>query len=349
MRARSLDLPQPQPSHQAPPPLQQALPSHAAMEQAAGWFSLLQSGASTGADRARWQDWLASADENRAAWAFVERVSGRFQPVKADPSPRHAADALQTAARRLARRRTVLGLAAVAGLGGLTAWTLGTRTSALDAVLVWGADYRTRTGEQRDVRLADGSRVWLGSDSAFDYEDRADLRRVRLRNGEIFIETAGDSARPFLVDTAQGRLLALGTRFNVRLDDTQGTRLAVFEGAVKVTLADDTGSVVVGAGQQVRLTARQLEPVLAADPAREAWPRGILLAQDITLQAVVAELARHTRGHLAVAPDVAGLAVLGSFPLNDVDGALTMLQQALPIQVRRPLPWWTTIEARPRP
>ncbi|OZI32548.1 iron dicitrate transport regulator FecR [Bordetella genomosp. 10] len=326
------------------------------MEQAAAWFSLLHSGTVIDADRARWQGWLASSEDHRAAWAVVERVSQRFRSLQADASPRQAADALQLANRRLARRRVVLGVAAIAGAGSALGWTLWRQPGAVDALLAWAADYRTGTGERHEVRLADGTRVWLGSASAFDQNYGASLRRLRLRAGEILIQTAAEAARPFVVDTAQGRMRALGTRFNVRLDGEGGTLLAVYEGAVQITLAASAGraaagsaaagNATIGAGQQVRFTADRLEAIVPADPAREVWSRGVLLAQDIPLGQVVAELSRYRHGHMAVAPDVAGLPVLGSYPLDDVDGALAMLQKSLPIRIRRPLPWWTTIEAR---
>lgn len=321
-------------------------PSHEAMEQAATWFSLLQSGTATEADRGRWAHWLAGAEERRAAWAFVERVSQRFQPLQADAAPRRAADVLQAASLRRARRRAVWGVAAVAGAGGLLSWAGWQQPGAIDGLMAWGADFRTATGERREVRLPDGSQVWLASASAFDQAYRPELRRLRLRAGEVLVRTAAEAGRPFVVDTAQGRLRALGTRFNVRLDDTGGTQLAVYEGTVQVSPASGTAGAVVGPGRQLRFTADRVEALTPADPAREAWSRGVLLAQDLPLRDVVAELARYRHGHLSLAPAVAPLPVLGSYPLDDVDGALDMLEQALPIRVRRALPWWTSIDAR---
>jgi len=324
-------------------------PGHEAMEQAASWFSLLQSGTATDADRARWQAWLASGEESRAAWAFVERIGQRFAPLQAGAAPRMAADALDTANKRLSKRRSLLlGMTAMASSGGLLGWAMWRQAGWFDPLLAHLADHHTATGERRDVVLADGTQVWLASATAFDQDYQKDLRRLRLGAGEILIQTAADRARPFVVDTAHGRMRALGTRFNVRLDDEGGTLLAVYEGAVELTLADGAGSTVVEARQQIRFTADRLEGKVAADPAREVWARGILLAQDMPLARVAAELGRYRRGHIAVAPEVAGLTVLGSYPLDDFEGTLSMLQQTLPIHVRRPLPWWTTIEARAR-
>ncbi len=325
------------------------MPSHEAMEQAAAWFSLLQSEAATDTDRARWQDWLASGADQRAAWAFVERISQRFQPLQTGTIPRLAADALQASASNRRSRRSVLTIAAMAGAGGLLGWATWRQPGAMEALLAWGADYRTATGERREVRLTDGTQVWLASASAFNQDYDASLRRLRLRSGEILIQTAAEADdRPFVVDTPQGRMQALGTRFNVRLDENGHTQLAVYQGAVQVMLASSTASTIVSAGNQLRFNARYLDAPAPVDPARQAWARGILLAQDIPLGQVAAELARYQHGHIAVAPEVANLTILGSYPLDDVDGTLDMLQKTLPIQVRRPLPWWTTIEARAR-
>ncbi|WP_238947478.1 FecR domain-containing protein [Vandammella animalimorsus] len=334
----------------SPPPQQ-------AMQQAAQWFALLQSGQASAAERARWQAWLDGAPEHRAAWGFVERVSQRFQPLRHEAASRLAADALQTASARLARRRTLLGVAAVAGTGGLLGWAVWRQQpGALDAVLAWAADHRSATGQRRDIRLADGSQIWLASATALDEDVRADLRRLRLRSGEILVQTAADAAgRPFVVDTAHGRMRALGTRFNVRLEDGEGdegseggsrTQLAVYEGAVQITLAESGQQATLHAGQQVRFSARRLHAPAAADPARQAWAQGVLLAQGIPLGQVIAELARYRRGHIAIAPAAAGLQVLGSYPLDDVDTALAMLQRALPIRITQPLPWWTRVERR---
>ncbi len=330
------------------PQMQAAMSSHEAMEQAAEWFSLLRSGTASEVDKVRWQEWLNASEDRRVAWDYVERVSRRFEPLRTEASSRIAATALQTASHRLSRRGVILGAVATVGLGGLLGWNIWRQPHFFTDLLAGPADYKNATGQIREIVLSDGTHVWLGSDSGFDLNFDASLRRLHLLSGEILIQTAGDAVRPFVVDTIHGRMRALGTRFNVRLDDRNSTQLSVFEGAVRVNPADTTGSTTIGAGQQLRFTANHLEPVVAADSAREAWSRGVLLARDIPLGEVIAELSRYRHGHLGVSPEVALLPVLGSYPLDDVDGALSMLQKALPIRVRQVLPWWTTVEARTR-
>lgn len=320
---------------------------HRAKEDAAEWFALLRSGEATEADQARWAAWLAASGAHRTAWSYVERISRRVAPIQASSDPRAAVAVLQSAHGHLPRRRQVLlGLAAVGGTG-LLSWATWRYTPLPTTAMGWMAGHRTGVGETTASVLADGTRAWLGSASAFNEDFSASLRRLHLVAGEVFIDTAADAARPFVVDTAQGRLRALGTRFNVRLGHGQ-TTVSVFEGAVEVRPTDghDAAVMVVRAGQQARFNRFSVEDLAGADPAREAWIQGLLIAQDMPLAQVVAELARYRHGHLGVAPDVAGLRVYGSFPLDDTDRALAMLARALPIQVRQPLPWWRSIEAR---
>ena len=70
--------------------------------------------------------------------------------------------------------------------------------------------------------------------------------------------------------------------------------------------------------------------------------------RDIPLSEVLRELARYQTGHLGASAEVADIRVLGSYPLAQPERALAMLEAALPIRVQRSLPWWTTVQARPR-
>lgn len=317
-------------------------PPHAAMEQAAEWFALLSSGAATAQEQTAWRRWLDDHPDHRHAWAFVERVSQRFAPLKTSPDPRVAASALERA--RILRKPRRRALAALAGLGllGCSAWRI---PLLRDTALSLAADYRNPIGAARLVQLPDGTQVWLNTASALNVNYGADLRRLTLVTGEILVDTARDE-RPLVVDTRQGRLRALGTRFTVR-QDGETHLLAVYAGAVEVRPAAGVPAVVVPAGRQVRVHHDGVSDDMPADPAREAWTRGILLARDIPLSDVVAELGRYRLGHLSLDPAVAGLRVYGGFPLQDGDQALALLAQVLPIRVRHPMPWWTSIDARP--
>lgn len=86
---------------------------------------------------------------------------------------------------------------------------------------------------------------------------------------------------------------------------------------------------------------------IPAHPDADARTRGLLIADQMRLDLLVAELSRYRRGHLGVAPKIAGLPVDGVFPLRNADAALAMLEDSLPVRVQRPLPRYTMLEAAP--
>lgn len=316
------------------------------LQQAAEWFALLESGGATERDRARWRAWCEAGPAQLSAWQRVEAVRRQFAPLASD-GERKAADAALALAARLRSRRQSLKQLTLVGTGSAIAWLAAPQWPVSTLLAGWRADLRTGTGtgDTRAIALADGTRVWLNNRTALDTRYDAARRRLLLHGGEIFIETAHDD-RPFIVETGNWALRALGTRFNVRALADEGVRLDVFEGAVAVRLPGATEeTAVVAAGRRVHLGNGGPAAPLASDPAREAWVHGVLLADDLPLADFAAELARYRHGHLAVAPEVAALRVVGAYPLNDPDRALAMLEAALPVRVRTVLPWWVSIEA----
>ncbi|HEY0294551.1 MAG TPA: FecR domain-containing protein [Bordetella sp.] len=318
---------------------------YASLEEAAGWYATLHAAGSTDEQRQAWAQWLEQRPEHRRAWRHVEAVSRRFEPMRTDGQREAAAAAVEVAMRGAMDRRLVLrGLAALAGTGWL-GWLGWRHTNLPSLVTAWRSDYSTGVGEQRDLVLDDGTRVWLNTGSALDVAYDGSQRLLTLAMGEILIDTAQDGQhRPFLVQTRFGRMQALGTRFTVR-QNPDSTLLVVFEGRVQIrNAAGDTQ--VVSAGQQRQFSASTIAAPGTADPARGAWTRGVVLAENIPLETLIAELGRYQHGHLGVAPDVAKLRVVGRYPIDDPERALAMLENNFPVRVHRTLPWWITVEAR---
>ncbi len=316
-------------------------PDHAILQQAAHWYAELSAEAADEGTRAAWLQWHGQSEMHRQAWLYVERISQRFAPLQGDGEL--TLQTLKGARRAQQSRRQALRTLAVLCGGSLLGWAGWRGTPLPGLVASWRADYRSATGEVREFTLDDGSRVWLNSASALGVDLQADLRLLRLVAGEVLIDTHHDS-RPFVITTAEGRLRALGTRFSVQQQEGR-TRLNVFEGAVEVRNA--SGELrVAQAGEQLAFDAQAIGTLQPASQGRQSWSQGILLASDMPLSAFVEELASHRHGHLGVAPSVAHLRVTGTFPLHDSDQALAMLEDVLPIRIRRTLPWWQSVEAR---
>jgi transmembrane sensor len=323
--------------------------AHEAMAQAAEWYALLISGEATAADQASWQSWLDADPDHRRAWGYVESVSQRvLAPLQQTADPRVTSDNLWAANDRLLKRRRALARVVARGVAftgaGLLGWGVSQRDSVGRLVERMAADHRTGVGDIRQVILSDGTSVWLNTASALNVDYQPALRRLHLAAGEMLVTTAADPLRPLVVDTAQGRMRALGTRFAVRQEEDQ-TLLAVYHGKVAIQTAGSGATVVLAAGQQTVFDRETVRRPVPADPARQAWSQGQLIAWDMALKDVVAELRRYHRGHLGVAPELAERRVFGTYPLRDVPATLSMLADATHARLRSPLPWWTSIEA----
>ena len=318
------------------------------LQQAAEWFAVLGSPTASAADRRGWQDWCDADEQHRTAWQRVEAISAAFGRLPT-ADPRDRADArrvLDAASRRQASRRRTARLLVVLGGTGALGWAVVERHRWAP----WQGEHRTATGERRELALADGGQLWLNTDSAIDVDYEPGWRRIRLHRGEILIRTAVDAAeppRPFLVETTEGRIRAIGTRFSVRQQDGT-TRVSVFEGSVELRpRRGEATPRIVAAGQQSTMTTAATSPIDAADSARQAWSRGLLLAENARLADVVADLSRHRPGYLGCTAAVADLRLVGAYDLGDTDRVLAALEATLPVRVRRILPWWVVVDARP--
>lgn len=315
---------------------------HATLESAADWFARLQESPNDAELHAQWRRWMDQGETQRLAWSYIERISQRFAGIQQQgPAAHRTLATLRTG--KQTRRRLLSQFSVLAGAG-LFGW-LGWRANPIDSLHAWRAQYRTAVGERRSERLSDGTQVWLNSDSALDVRFDDAHRELLLYAGEVLIETGHGDSRPFQVRTPAGLLQPLGTRFSVR-ELGPRTQLSVYQGAVRTTLQDTGASLILQAGQGVVFDAREAGAITRAESRREAWSRGLLLAEDMPLDEFITELGGYRRGHLGVDPAVAHLRVMGSFPLADTDQALAQLEEALPVQVQRRFDWWVTVVPR---
>jgi len=297
------------------------------LNEAAEWLMRLSESEVSDADRAAFEHWRTSSPERYRAWTRAELLLsklGGLPPALAMSALDRPANPGRRAA--LGKLATLFALAPLAWGG----WKLNERQQ-------WSADYRAAIGERRELTLADGSRITLNTDTAIDVSFDSRERLLRLRRGEILVQTAPDqasSARPFLVDTAEGRMQALGTRFSVR-ESAGRTHLAVLEGAVKVQLKDNrrTGRLVVAAGQRTGFSALAFDGLAPADTSVPAWTHGMLMADNMRLADFLEELARHRSGIVRCDPAIADLRISGAFPVSDTRRTLNMLAQTYPLNV----------------
>ena len=193
------------------------------------------------------------------------------------------------------------------------------------------ADLRSPTGQWHTHILADGSRLTLGSNSAVNVHFSAGERHVELVRGDILVDVAKDAQRPFIVDSNQAAIRALGTRFTVRRDGG-ATIVCMLESKVSARVPQHPASIVQ-AGQRARITREGVGPLTAIDAAsvQQAWHAHQLVVDDQPLAEVLDELARHRPGQLHYdRAQIAGIRVAAVLPLDDTDKALQLLIDNFP-------------------
>ena len=166
----------------------------------------------------------------------------------------------------------------------------------------------TAKGETYQLRLPDGSLVYLNAASSLEYPVNFTAlkeRRVKL-TGEGYFEIAKDKAHPFIVKTDKQEVEVLGTHFNVNAyKDEGGDKTTLLEGSVKVSLlavpaAEELAAarsgrprndVVLKPGQQANvaddITVNQvkIENVMA-------WKNGYFMFNDESLENIMLKVSR---------------------------------------------------------
>lgn len=148
-------------------------------------------------------------------------------------------------------------------------------------------------GGRYHVTLSDGTSVWLNAGSRMSYPTgfSGGERRVKL-TGEAFFDVVPDQTCPFIVETGDGAVRVLGTRFNVKAyDDQPGSVTTLLMGSVEVFSGGRACVLVpgdqaeIGPGGQISL--RKVDAELYA-----SWVEGILYFNRTPLDQVLQTLGR---------------------------------------------------------
>lgn len=111
----------------------------------------------------------------------------------------------------------------------------------------------TPNGGEWQIRLPDGSTVWLNAASSIQYPlniAKAKQRVVKL-DGEAYFEVAKDKLHPFIVETDKQSVEVLGTHFNINsYHDEIVTKTTLLEGSVKVLHKSTNETEILKPGEQ---------------------------------------------------------------------------------------------------
>lgn len=151
----------------------------------------------------------------------------------------------------------------------------------------------TKAGGQYQVLLADGTRVWLNSESSLKYPIafRGSQRIVEL-TGEAYFEVAKNAAMPFIVKVNDMQVKVLGTHFNIMAYDNEAAaKTTLLEGSVKLSVGQINN--ILKPGQQGVVNKSGHIKVLDVDTDLAiAWKNGYFEFDRSNIQEIMAQLSR---------------------------------------------------------
>jgi transmembrane sensor len=289
--------------------------------EAAAWLVRLHADGRSLADEEAFRAWLESKSENVRAFDAVTTVWDvaeglRASPVVSQRSPRIP-------------RRTVL-----AGLGSLAAASAG--------FAVWeeayAGVYETAVGEQKRVRLSDGTEAFLDTDTRIRERFTQSVRAVELDRGMVDFRVKPDAHRPFVVEAAGQRIVADRTTFDVRRDGSRisivllegrASVLAVARIAPQRIVLEHGERAILGQNVPIHIDRPNLTPLTA-------WQNGQAIFESETLAAATAEMNRYSTLQLVVEdPVVARLRLSGVYRVGDNEAFARSVSQLLPVIIER--------------
>lgn len=274
------------------------------------WHAVPEHAAAFASTEAMWRSFGSLAD--RAEMELLARQV--FTDTSHQPSP-------------MARRMFIAASVATVVAGGALFYTAERAEPTVT--------YATGAGERRSFDLTDGSVLMLNvaTEVELRFSDRG--RHVRLRRGEALFKVAHDKTRPFKVATADGEVVALGTRFQVRNDDTR-VMVTLLEGSVAVNRPELRQQAMLVPGEQLRfvmgetaIDRRNIDAEVIS-----SWSTGRLRFRGTALVDVLAEINRYSTLQIRVdEPSLHDTPINGAFAIGDSESVANALSVLLNLQV----------------
>lgn len=144
------------------------------------------------------------------------------------------------------------------------------------------------------VVLPDGTRVSLGSRTSFSYDSHyGKSKRIVYLEGEAYFEVAKEKDKPFVVETKEQSIEALGTKFNVSayLSDSLLTT-TLLDGSVLLTTSNLSHPTILKPNEQFIYNRNTQSTLLQQVDANQfvSWTTGYYYFPEQSLEAILYRL-----------------------------------------------------------
>lgn len=191
----------------------------------------------------------------------------------------------------------------------------------------------TPKGGQYQIRLPDGTQVWLNAASSMKFPvsfKSSKQRKVELK-GEAYFEVAHLKKQPFVVKTDRQEVEVLGTHFDVKsYPDEQHTKTTLLEGLVRLNKG-----VLLKPGQQGLSTGNSLAVRQVNVEEELDWKNKQFILNNEDLQSVMRRLSRWYDVEVVyqgVPPDLQFIGVVSSS--RNISGVLKLMERTGKVKFR---------------
>ncbi|MDR1723613.1 MAG: DUF4974 domain-containing protein [Tannerella sp.] len=192
-------------------------------------------------------------------------------------------------------------------------------------------------GINSQISLPDGTKVWLNGGSTLKFPNIfIKGKREVTMTGEGCFEVNSDKDNPFIINTLQMKLIAIGTSFNIEAyPDDSITSVTMIEGKVKVSFNNSSMIDMEGSGRRIvynNLTKRYKKSV--GDPYKwYAWRDGFMIFDDDPLEYVFKKLSHTFNVEINIKDkSIAGDIYHATFEDESLDEILNLLEKTAPIR-----------------
>lgn len=294
------------------------IPEHI-LDAATDWLVLLHSGEMSELEQQQFAEWQAEKTEHALAMQQITQ----FTQGLTDLAHHFPSESLVLSNQKFnltAKRNLLLSLSGLVVLG----WAV-----YLVPWAKWQSDYHTKVGEIKTVPLKDGSKLILASDSYIQVNFSEKTRQIKLIEGEIYIQTSKDPQhRPFMVNTQNGSVEALGTQFTVRQENDDQTKVKVYQHAVALHPQAISQPQILHQGQRASFTRQHISAPQPLKNDQPYWTQQLLVVEQWPLKQVLNEIYRYKKGAYFIDAELENHLISGVFSLQNPEQSLETLAYA---------------------
>ncbi|MGO4288907.1 FecR family protein [Chitinophaga sp. RAB17] len=171
----------------------------------------------------------------------------------------------------------------------------------------------TARGEQYQITLPDGTKVWLNASTTLTFPTsfaNMAARKVEV-TGEAYFEVVADPAHPFIVNASKQEIKVLGTHFNINnYLDEPFAKTTLLQGAVKI----NNEKTLTPGQQAISSKDGSLRIATVSTEAAIAWKNGYFEFNDENIYEIMRKIARWYNVEVIYEGDI---------PMNEMEGTIS--------------------------